>query len=107
MAREFNSPEEAQLAAAWEKEFENEKRNGGGNLLVELLVYSRFWSRREFGKKRKTAILVELVGERGNGRRYTLKNGELPRQLQQFVEWELKTDDYDKVVENLRRVWKR
>lgn len=107
MTREFDDPEEARWAAEWQEEYEKEKRNGGGNPWVELLVYARFWSHREFGRNRKTAMPVELVGVRGDKKRYALKDGVLPQQLQKFVETELNTDDYDGVVENLRRTGKR
>lgn len=109
MAREFNNPEEAAIAAEWQAAYEEELRGGGENPIVEFFTYVCFasFSAGKGRNKRSMPRYVELVGERGGGKKYQLKNSELPHKLQKRVELKLGTDDYDKVVENLRRAGKR
>ena len=96
-------------AAEWQAAYEEEMIAGAGNPVVEFLTYICFvsFSAGRGRKKRTKPRYIELVGERGSHKKYWLKNDELPTPLQKTVEVQLETDNYDEVVENLRRVGKR
>lgn len=103
--RELRSADEEALVVEWQTAFEE---YGEENPLVEVFTYVLFlsYSTGRGRKRRRVARTVELVGKRGEKKRYQVKESRLPEQLERAADVAPGVTDYNDLLDKLRRIGK-